>query len=258
MSPWARLVAAVAISATITACVTERPKGLEQRSAPDLGEAAKINTQLGADYARQGRFDVATEKLKKAIDQDSRYAPAHTTLAYVYTQRGDPVAAEAEYRRALDLDSSNPELRNNFGVFLCGQGKTAEADGYFMSAVRDRAYSTPEAAWTNAGLCALKARDSARAEEDFRQALSINAEFPEALVQMAALSLASNDYLRARAFLQRYDRVGKQRPDTLLLSARAERGLGDVSSARRQESILIQNFPESEEAAQLLKRPITP
>lgn len=240
-------------------CVTEKPKGgLEQRSEPNLAEAARINTQLGADYARQGRYDIATEKLKKAIDQDERYAPAHTTLAYVYTQRGDPVLAEAEYRRALELDGSDPEVRNNFGVFLCGQGKTAEADRYFMSAVRDRAYSTPEAAWTNAGLCAMKARDAARAEEDFRQALKINPGFAEALAQMAALTYQQRDYPRARAFLQRYDRVAKPRADTLLLAADTERQLGDPQAARRYEASLLQSFPESEEAAQLQKRSIAP
>lgn len=253
-----RIAALAFVPALLAACVTEQPKGLEQRSQPNLEEAARINTELGANYARQGLYDVATEKLRKAIDQNGRYAQAHTVLAYVYTQRGDPAAAEAEYRRALDLDGSDPELRNNFGVFLCSQGKTTEADRYFNAALQDRNYSTPEAAWTNAGLCLLKAGQPARAEEDFRQALKINAEFPEALVQMASLRVGRGDFTTARTYLQRYDRIGKPRPDTLLLWSRTERGLGDTAAAGRHESLLIQNYPESEEAAQLLKRPTAP
>jgi type IV pilus assembly protein PilF len=253
---WHTTVIAAVVSLT-AGCITVSPTGnLEQRSEPNLAEAARINTELGAEYARQGNYDIATEKLKKAIGQDSRYAPAHTTLAYVYTQRGDNERAEVEYRRALDLDGSDPEVRNNFGVFLCSQGKTEEADKYFMSAVRDHAYSTPEAGWTNAGLCAIKAKDNARAENDFREALRINPDFPEALAQMATLTFQKQDYLRTRAFLQRYDRTAKPRPDTLLLAARTERSLGDIQSARRYEATLLQSFPESEEAAQLQKRSI--
>jgi type IV pilus assembly protein PilF len=251
-----RVGAGLLIALAAAGCVTEKPKGLDQRSEPNYEEAARINTELGADYARQGRFDVATEKLKKAIDQNDRYAPAHKTLAYVYTQRGDSEHAEIEYRRALDLDNSDPETHNNFGVFLCSQGKSAEADRYFMTAIRDRSYTTPEAAWTNAGLCALKTKDAARAEEDFRQALKANPDFGEALVQMAMLSYQRQDYLRTRAFLQRFDRVARPRAETLLLAAKTERNLGDNQAARRYEANLVQSFPESEEAAQLQKRSI--
>ncbi|MDP3293580.1 MAG: type IV pilus biogenesis/stability protein PilW [Nevskia sp.] len=239
-------------------CVTETTGNLRPQSPPDLIEAARINTQLGADYARQGRFDVAEEKLRKAVEQNDRYAPAHTALAYVLTQTGNRDDAEREYRRSLALAPNDAGTHNNFGVFLCGQGKYAEADRAFKTALADRNYSTPEAAWTNAGVCQMKAGNLPVAENNFRQALKINPEFADALAQISLLTFRRNDWLRTRAFVQRYEKVGSRTPEILLIAAVTERRLGDKLAARRYEQTLLREFPESDQAVQLQKNPPAP
>lgn len=242
----------------LAACVTETTGNLRPQSPPDLVEAARINTQLGADYARQGRFDVAEEKLRKAVEQDDRYAPAHTALAYVLTQNGNTADAEREYRRSLSLAPDDAGTHNNFGVFLCGQGKYAEADKSFRAALAERNYSTPEAAWTNAGVCQLKAGNKVAAEDAFREALKLNPEFPDALAQIALITYRQGDWLRTRAFIQRYEKVGSRTPEILLIAAGTERQLGDRVAARRYEQALLREFPESDQAVQLLKNPPAP
>ena len=52
------------------------------------------------------------------------------------------------------------------------------------------------------------ADDRAAAERYFRAALETNREFPDALANLAYLSVQKQDYLRGRAFLQRYELVG--------------------------------------------------
>lgn len=219
----------------------------------DLLEAARINTQLGIDYMRKGQMDMALDKLKRAVDQDPNLAIAHSSLAFVYSRHGENELAEKEYRKALSLDSENASVRNNFGVFLCGQGKIAEAERYFLEAAQDKRYATPEAAWTNAGVC-LRKSDPDKAERYFRAALEINREFPDALSQMAWLSYQKHDYWRARAFVQRYELVGQTTPETLWIGALTERQLGDNAAADKYEKRLKTEFPESEEAAKLLKK----
>lgn len=251
-------LASITLALSLSACVTEQPLNARPQSPANLAEAAKINTQLGADYARQGQFEIAEDKLRKAVEQDSSYAPAHTALAYVLSQRGQMAEAEREYRRALALDAGDPGTHNNFGVLLCGLGKTAEADREFMLALRDRTYPTPEAAWTNAGVCARKAGDADRAEENFRQALKLNPEFPDALLGVAALAFNRGEWLRVRAFTQRYERVAKAPPELLLMAAGTERALGDTATARQYEAKLLRDFPESDQALQLLRKPSVP
>ncbi|HEX4872445.1 MAG TPA: type IV pilus biogenesis/stability protein PilW [Nevskiaceae bacterium] len=247
-----RALALLLLSLALGGCVTtvETETGRSRKGA-DLAEAARLNTQLGMDYMRKGELDLAQEKLSKALEQDPDLALAHSTIAFLHSKRGDQKKAEQHYRKALSLDSSNPSARNNFGVFLCGLNQFDEAEKLFMQAAQDRAFKTPEAAWTNAGVCARKLPDVARAEQYFRRALELNPEYPDALAQLARISLERQDALRARGFLQRYERVARETPETLWMAHTAEAALGDAEAAERYRRRLIQQFPESAESQRL-------
>lgn len=239
MNPRALVVLLVALAAA--GCTTAAQRA-ERRNA------AQINTQLGVNYARQGQYDLAVEKLQRAIERQADYAPAHSALAVIYQARGESEAAEKEYRRALALDSNDPTVKNNFGVFLCERGKADEARRYFMDVVNDVRYPTPEEAWTNAGICAKK-QNPELAERDFREALRVKPDYRDALAQMAVLSFEKQDFLRARAFLQRYDLKLSATPELLSVAARTEMALGDREGANEFARRIVQEFPESKEAA---------
>lgn len=236
-----------------SACVTEQIDG-PARSKPDLAHAARINTQLGSDYARQGDYALAEEKLKRALEQDQRYAPAHMVYGFVLARRGKPKEAEAQYRLGLDLDPNDAGAHNQFGAFLCEQGRYADGDRQFQIALRDSSYVSPESVWTNAGVCARRAGDLPRAEDNLRQALKLQPEYAEALAQIADIAFQKQDWLRTRAFVQRYERVGPARPELLYAAAITERELGDAAASERYAAKLLRDFPESDQAVLLAKR----
>jgi len=240
------------LAALLAGCVTTETD--QSGKGPDLKEAARINTQLGVDYMRKGELDLALEKLEKALKQDPDLAMAHSAVAFVYARKGDNERAEDHYKEALSLNDEDPFTLNNFGVFLCGQGKTEKADKYFMRAIKAKDYATPEAAWANAGVCARRVPDVDKAEADFREALKLNPQFPEALAQMAWLCLQKKDYLRARAFLQRFEAVGRPTAETLWIGAQTERKLGDMMAARSYERRLKTEFPDADQTYQLMKQ----
>ena len=237
----------------IAGCVTESPKGLYSQSQADYTEAARINTQLGIDYMRKGESERALSKLQRALEQDPTLALAHSSIAFVYQSRGDAVSADRHYRKALALEPNSPDTQNNYGVFLCGQSRYDEALAAFERALRVNGYRTPEVAMTNAGVCARKAGNIAQAEQYFRGALRENSTFASALAQIALLSYERGEYLRARAFLQRYSQSAAHSPQTLWLGVRTERALGDPAAARRYADQLKQRYPESEETYSLLR-----
>ncbi|NGY04547.1 type IV pilus biogenesis/stability protein PilW [Solimonas terrae] len=208
---------------------------------------AQINTQLGVNYAREGQYDRAIEKLQAAVAARNDYAPAHSALAVIYQSRGESDAAEKEYRRALALDGSDPTVKNNFGVFLCERGKNDEARAYFMDVVNDVRYPAPQEVWTNAGIC-VKKKDPKLAEHDFREALRIKPDYRDALAQMALLSFDQQDFLRTRAFLQRYDLKQSATPELLGVAARTEYALGNREGALEFARRVVQEFPASKEA----------
>lgn len=240
-------VAVVLVSAALSGCVTETTGGLPPAHA-NLKEAAIINTQLGAGYAREQLYPLAVQKLELAISERSDYARAHATLAFVYARMGKTNEAEAEYQKALTLAPNSPDTLNDYGVFLCSNGRGMQAQNYFERAAQNPSYSTPEMALTNAGVCLRNLGHMSEAMRKFREALRINANFPLALDQMAQLAFQEKKFLEAQAFEQRYQDVASAGPAMLFLVIRTERALGNQKKAKEYEVLLIQKYPGSTEA----------
>lgn len=241
-------VALLVVACVLGGCVTEGTGVANVK--PDMARAAELNTQLGVSYAREGDYALARKKLERAIEERRDYAPAHVALAYVYAQTGANAAAEKEYRRALALAPNDPDTQNNFGAFLCAHGKGDKAREYFQRALANPNYSTPAAAWTNAGVCARKHHQDDVAEQDFENALRADPNFADAIEQLAILSFDRRQYARTQGLIRRYAAVTRPGPALLLLSAQTERALGNTAQARAIEVQLIQTYPQSPQAAQ--------
>ena len=229
----------------ITACTTT--PGPEDEESKNR-KAAETNTALGQGYMQREQYEIALEKLKRAVAFDNTYAPAHTVLAILYETIGELDLAEKEYAAAVKIDPGDGDINNNYGAFLCSIGKGKEAYPYFQKAVKDPFYKTPEVAYANAGKCAVAQGDLDKADVFLRQSLKYDDKLPSALISMADVSYQTGNYLRARAFLQRFGSVGAWDEDSLLLGYRIESKLGDAESANRFRSELLALFPDSSQA----------
>jgi type IV pilus assembly protein PilF len=220
-----------------------------------IKESAVINVQLASGYIRRGDLEVAERKLLKAIEHDRKYVPAYTTMAVLKSMIGDLEEAEDYYAKAIDLDPRNPELHNNYGTFLCNSGKLEEAYEEFQKALRNQFYATPETAHANLGYCLLQADkpNFALAERHLRSALKVDPNQASALLAMGELGLRSNKYLMARAYMQRYHSVARPSAATLWLQIQVEHALGDKDFVHKLSRTLIEDFPESPEAAKAME-----
>ncbi len=241
-SSWASAAAAaVTTFALLQGCTTvtepTRPR------AASTEEAAQANLNVGVAYVRERRYALAVEALNRALDIDPRLADAHSTIAIAYDQLGDIERAEEHYRRATQLESNNAVAANSYAVFLCRSGRWDEAERYFRSAVSNPRYPTPDVALTNAGLCARNAGDNAAAEEYLREALTRNNTSGAALAGMMELSYAQGNYLRARAFMQRYLDSQPVTAQVLSMCVRIETELGNLSEADECRASLNERFP---------------
>jgi type IV pilus assembly protein PilF len=221
-------------------------------------DAARIHTELGQRYMDNGDLQTALEKLNTALKFDPNYAPAHTVIAVVYEKINNLPEAEIHYRKAVELQPNKGDANNNLGVFLCHTGKVAEADQYFRKAVADPFYQTPDVALTNAGVCQLRANDVAGAEASFRDAIARNPSNAEALFQLANALYRHNDAFRARAFIQRFDALGRPTAASLKLGYDIESHLGDPDGARTYNQRLQSQFPDSEQAHELASTTASP
>jgi type IV pilus assembly protein PilF len=214
-------------------------------------KAAESNTSLGLKYMERGQHEVALGKLKKAINEDPGYAPAHTVMAILYERIGEVELAGEHYLTAYKADPEDGDVNNNYGVYLCQRGEESKAIGHFEIALDDPFYRSPPVALTNAGSCALSQGQMATANEYLRRALKIAPNFPDALMTMARMSYRQQNFLSARAFLQRYEAVASHRPDSLLIAYKIETASNNSEAATKYLLTLETNFPDSNQTAEV-------
>ncbi len=235
----------------LAACAQNTPIPDEEIDSAD--RLARIKTDLGIEYMKEGRNDIALRRLLEALQLEPDYVPALTALGLLYTNLEEIDAAEKQYRRALRIAPDNPSALNNYGLFLCQQDQVDGAITMFTRATDNPLYRTPEIAHSNAGTCLVEAGRTEEAEQSFRTALQINAKLPPALLQMSELSLGLERHLSARAYLQRYHEVARQSAKSLWLGIRIERFLDDKDTLSSYELLLEKSYPDTEEARLLLK-----
>jgi len=245
----------IVISIALLSACGGADKVKSTRGKPDLKKAAKINVQLASGYMKRGKFEVAKEKLEKAIEQDDEYVPAYTTYAVLMEVTGDIDEAESYYLEALDIDNKNPELHNNYGSFLCKHGKFTEAIEELNKALRNRFYETPETVHANLGFCLLKGEypDYKKSEYHLRKALSIQPNMGTALMTMGELALETERFLMARAYMQRYHAIALPSAKSLWYQIQAEKALGDEKHFIEISRELLEKFPESPEAKKVME-----
>ena len=213
-------------------------------------KASAVNVQLGIGYLQQNDFELANDKLSKALRQDSDSAPAHNAFAILQDRLLQTEKAEYHYKKATTLDPENSQVANNYGAFLCRHGRELESEKYFMQALKNPLYSTPEFAYTNAALCLLQvgeARETEKAKEYLGKAIAAKSDFGPALLSMAQLLFDQGEYVAAKFYLDRFHLVAKPTARSLWLAVRNTLqidGQGDVTELAQR---LGNEFPDSEE-----------
>lgn len=237
--------------AFLAGCVTDGPT--IQRTTPSE-DAADQNYQLGARYFNSGNYELARDRLERAIGFDSRMVDAHNLLALTLVQLGNDRLAIESFNRAVRLAPNNPNVRNAYAVYLCQKENYDEAIVQFERAIGIIENEETFLMMTNAGVCVSKKPDLELAEKYFRDALTVRPTHAEALIQMAALQHRKNDSFRARAFLERYLSANTTSPAVLYLAVQIETDDGDDRAATDYTNQLIREFPESAEARLLLQQ----
>lgn len=248
--PWLLLVGCAQAPGRDTgAAAYEQPAG--GRDQGDI-ESARVHTELGAEYFRLKRFDVALEEFTTAVERSPGYALAHNGLGLVYAALGDNARAEAAFQRAIQLQPGSSESHNNYGRFLCDQARYDASLKEFMLAVKNPLYKTPQVAYYNAGVCAIRNQQKQQAEGYFARALQIDPLSHASAYQLANLQFARAEHRLALNTLQNSVNTAPS-PESLLLAVRICRAMHLTEDARYYSVQLHKLFPNSNETKQLLK-----
>ena len=244
-----QLATPLALLALLTGCASDGPA----RGSSAANTAAAANMQLGSAYLQQGNLPIAKDKLERAETQSPRDPAIHGLLALLYQQLGDDKRVDAEFRTALSLAPRDPDLLNNYAVYLCGKARTDEGVARFKEAAANPLYRTPWAAETNAGVCLRRAGREAEAAAIYQRALQRRPDYVEAMTQLADLQISKGQHAEAFQRLSSFLQANPANAELLLLAWQAASTLQNKAAATQMAWRLQTEFPDSEQARSVNK-----
>lgn len=228
--------------------------GAVERPKPTNEDAAQSLYSLGAQYYKNGEFELARDRLKQSLDIESNQPLAWSALALTYEALGNERLADESYREAVRVAPRDFNVLNTYAVYLCRNDDFKDARRYFDRAIESPTNDYAEITLTNAGVCMMEMPDYPRAEAYLREALARNRNYAEALLQMARLQLLVDENLSARAFIQRYFSVAPPTAQSLRIGWEVEDRLGDNRARDEYYSMLLKDFPNSLETRDVARR----
>lgn len=199
---------------------------------------------LAARDMQVGNLDAAERKVREALKLAPESPDALVLLAGIDERRGRTQQAGESFRRAAEQAPQRGDILNNYGAWLCQQGRPAESLVWFDRALQAPGYATPAESQANAGGCALDAGQFERAERDLRAALTTLPGNPVALEAMAQLSFRQGRFMEARAFAERRIAAAPATRSVLQLASQIEARLGDRAASDRYLQRIRQEFPQ--------------
>jgi type IV pilus assembly protein PilF len=218
-------------------------------SADRAQNSARIHTELASLYFQRAQMGVALGEVDQALAARSNYAPAYNVRALIHMALHEDKEAEADFQRSLNIDKNDSETHSNYGWFLCQRGKEKESIPHFMAALKNPLYQTPEQAYLNAAVCSQKIGNNVIAEDFFQRALTVRPGLPHALLGLAQLNFAKEDFGVAKRYFNEYAAKNENlTAEDLWLAVRIERQLGDRNAISSYSMKLRNHFPDSKEA----------
>jgi type IV pilus assembly protein PilF len=185
-------------------CSTTKTNSAEEQNKINT---AQINVQLGIAYLEQHDTERAKKKLLLALDEAPNIPETWYSMGYFLETTGNKDEANNYYLKALKIAGERGDVQNNYGTFLCREGKNKEAIQHFLLAVKDPNYLDPADAYENAGLCAMKIPNPQLAKKYFNNALLQDPSRPVTLLKLAEINFQEEKYPAAQNMLTQFNAI---------------------------------------------------
>ncbi|MDH3468158.1 MAG: type IV pilus biogenesis/stability protein PilW [Gammaproteobacteria bacterium] len=228
-------------------CSTTKPS--KPKWKPE--ERVDVHVKLGWGYLQRGQLEIARQELERALELDSDHSRANHIMAILQIRLNNNAGADPYFARAVRNDPENIDARNDYGVYLCDVSRRDQGMQQFEDALASPLNRRREMTYLRAATCLMAGTDWTLAETYLRNALNIQPRFADALYLMAQLKYREQNYMSARAHLQRYFDSGALNSQSLFLAVQVERNLGarDLESSYAKQLRL--QYPKSQEAKEL-------
>ncbi len=178
----------------------------------------------------QNYFEDAIPLLESGLKIAPQRADLRAALGESYFMAGKTESAIEEFKKLIELE---PSARSYafMGLSYRHLGRFDEALKYFEEGLKKDPQDT--SCLFNVGYIEERRGNYVRAEDLFQRTLRSNADFPEALLELANLRAKDKKYGDAADLLRRFVKVSRNPADGYYKLAMAERNLHQTAAAQR-------------------------
>lgn len=240
---------AIVLVASLAACTTQYVGDSRPPPEPaDPARRAQARIELASSYFERGQNEVALEEVKLALAVSPSFAPAWSLRALIHAAVGELPQAEEAFQRAIQLDARDGTTLQNYGWYLCQQGRYPQAHAQFDAALRLPTYREPLRTLLAQGVCYAREQRFDQAEQSLTRAYEMDAGNPVVGYNLADVLYRRGEYDRARFFVRRINQNETfSNAQTLWLAARIEQRLGNRTGVAMLGNQLRTRFPQAPE-----------
>lgn len=173
-------------------------------------------------------------------------ARQHADRGIQQAQSGNLASAEAEFRSAVQLDPSDPQILGNLGTVLAMEGKLAESNPILQKAIRLAPQALVLRQYLAANLWQLHKPVEAKAQLEIL--LKAQPQNKQAIFLLGMVSENLKDYAAAARLLATVPELVRQHPQSVVALALSQYQTKNREAARKTLGILLEH-PDAAQAA---------
>ena len=249
------LLAFLSAIAGISGCTTtpvnsaSAPDAYTDSDEPQSRKRAANRLRLAVLYFQEGKNSIALDEVKQAITADPNWFEAYNMRGLIYMRMSDYGLADASFQKALSINPASAEVKHNYGVMLCKQGRTEDALRMFGAALSTPGYNQRANTWMEQGVCQLQAGQRTDAEQSFLRSYEIDPANPVSGYNIGLLLFQRADAVKAQFYMRRINNGEYASAESLWLGIKIERRLGNSEAVSQLGSQLRKRFPQSMQAS---------
>jgi tetratricopeptide (TPR) repeat protein len=179
----------------------------ERKKAEARVAAIKGNFEAGVKLSNEGKWDEAIAKFNEVIVEAPKCVECYTNIASVQVQKKDLDAAEATYKKALEVNPQSADAYNGLATLYNAQKKFDQAaEASAMAAKLGAAAPGGASASTvfNQGVIAWNASKIADAKKSFEEAVRLDPKLADAQYWLGMANLNEGKMPEAATSFEEY------------------------------------------------------
>jgi type IV pilus assembly protein PilF len=246
------LIVLAGCAATSSSPQAESAQARSDSDQTSVERRARVRLELASAYLGRGQASTALDEVKAALAAKPDLPDAYNLRGLAYATLGEMKLAEESFQRALQLAPRDLDTLQNYGWFLCQQGRFADSELQFAKVLAQPQNPNVTRTLLAQGVCQARAGHWTEAEATLSRSYELDPANPTTAYNLSDVMYRRGELERARFYIKRVNAVREySNAQTLWLAARIEHKAGDTAAMQDFARQLRDRFPQSPEALAL-------